>query len=171
MAAWVDIGATELGSSVRGKLNTLAGDVEISFRVVSAIAQIAEITYFTTGTIVYAVAERVFYKYNGAAWVQDNTLPTGTYTKVTEIDDGDSPYTLLGTDAVVIADTTAGDVTINLTALSGIAERKVEFKNIGTGTLTLDGNASEVIDSSLTLALSQWESAELVATSARWVIM
>ena len=169
--AWVNISNGDLGSSVREKLNKVGADMNISFRVVSAIAQVAsEINFFTTNTVVYSIAEKVFYKYNGAAWVRDDDLPTGIYEEVTEIDDGDSPYDL-GLAQNIIANTTGGDVTVNLTALSGLLGRRVRFKNIGTGTLTLDANASELIDAFLTLDLSQWESAKLFATSARWVIM
>jgi hypothetical protein len=44
------------------------------------------------------------------------------------------------------------------------------FKNINTGNVTVDGNASETIDGQLTQILPQYSSFELVAYNGNWFI-
>ena len=60
-------------------------------------------------------------------------------------------------------------VTINLPAVASNDGLELVFKLLGTGTATLDANASETIDGALTFALSlQNSSVTLTATSAGW---
>lgn len=60
-------------------------------------------------------------------------------------------------------------VTINLPAVASNNGLELVFKLLGTGTATLDANASETIDGALTFALSlQNSSVTLTATSAGW---
>ena len=62
-------------------------------------------------------------------------------------------------------------VTINLPAVASNDGLELVFKLLGTGTATLDGNASETIDGATTFALSlQNSSITLTATSAGWRI-
>jgi hypothetical protein len=62
-------------------------------------------------------------------------------------------------------------VTINLPAVASNDGLELVFKLLGTGTATLDANASETIDGALTFALSlQNSSVTLTATSAGWRI-
>jgi hypothetical protein len=65
----------------------------------------------------------------------------------------------------------ASAVTINLPAVASNDGLELVFKLLGTGTATLDGNASETIDGATTLALSsQNSSVNIVATSSGWRI-
>jgi hypothetical protein len=65
----------------------------------------------------------------------------------------------------------ASAVTINLPAIASNDGLELVFKLLGTGTATLDANASETIDGALTFALSlQNSSVTLTATSAGWRI-
>ena len=60
-------------------------------------------------------------------------------------------------------------VTINLPAVASNDGLELVFKLLGTGTATIDANASETIDGALTFALSlQNSSVTLTATSAGW---
>jgi len=77
MAGYVDIDDGDVASGIRTKMNNIGGDDTISIRMISAIAQAAaELGYFDTDTIVYAIAENAFYKYNGSIWVEYTSLPT-----------------------------------------------------------------------------------------------
>ena len=62
-------------------------------------------------------------------------------------------------------------VTINLPAVASNDGLELVFKLLGTGTATLDGNASETIDGATTFALSlQNSSVTITATSSGWRI-
>jgi len=62
-------------------------------------------------------------------------------------------------------------VTVNLPAVASCDGLEVVIKLLGTGTATIDANASETIDGALTFALSlQNSSVNLIATSAGWRI-
>jgi|GEM_PF-6798731 len=72
------------GSQSAQGLNGVGQDGEISIHSISAIANVtSELTYFITGSIVYSVAEKQYYKYNGTTWdiVTDISTSTNTYTK------------------------------------------------------------------------------------------
>ena len=74
---------------------------------------------------------------------------------VITITDVDSPYTLLSTDDVILADSTNGNITVNLPLLSSAFVKEYVVKKMATGnTVTLDPNGSETIDSSLTEVIS-----------------
>ena len=65
----------------------------------------------------------------------------------------------------------ASAVTVNLPAVASCDGLEVVIKLLGTGTATIDANASETIDGALTFALTlQNSSINLVATSAGWRI-
>ncbi len=61
----------------------------------------------------------------------------------TEIDDGDSPYTVLLTDHVIFADTDGGAITINLFA--GYDSAHVKVVNVGSSAndVTVDPDGTE----------------------------
>jgi hypothetical protein len=62
-------------------------------------------------------------------------------------------------------------VTVNLPAVASNDGLELVFKLLGTGTATLDGNASETIDGATTFALSlQNSSVTITATSSGWRI-
>jgi hypothetical protein len=68
---------------------------------------------------------------------------------------GDSPYAITDADQVVYVDSTAGSVTVDLPAAADSAGRVLVFKKLVAGnTLTIDGNASELVEGGATLALT-----------------
>lgn len=70
---------------------------------------------------------------------------------LSEIDNTDSPYTLLSTDEVILVDTSLGSVTIGLPALAGIPDGRVLLIKDSSGTssintIAVDPNGSETIE-------------------------
>ena len=65
---------------------------------------------------------------------------------------------------------TAGTLTATLPAVSGNEGKPIHIKNIGTGgfTVLIDGNASELIDGTLTLNIVDRESVKLVGYTGGW---
>lgn len=78
-----------------------------------------------------------------------------------------SPYTA-ATSNVILCNTSGGSITVNLPASSGKSGTYYYIKNTGTGTLTLDGNASEKIEGELTQTLLQYDCAYVVCDGANW---
>jgi hypothetical protein len=107
---------------------------------------------------------------DGTLYVRgDRPLPG--YTTVVEIDNTDSPYSP-DDEEVIIADSSAGNITISLPAIASNQSKVYSVKNIGTGTVTLDGNASETIDGATTLdIIIQYDAPKIVATSTEWSVI
>ncbi len=78
-------------------------------------------------------------------------------------------YTLTTADQSVIA--TSGTWTLTLYAASGNNGRYAYVKNSGTGTITIDANASETIDGQTTLLVPPGASALLRCDGSNWVIV
>jgi hypothetical protein len=83
------------------------------------------------------------------------TLVTGAYTA--ELD-----------DSVILCN---GTFTVTLPTVSGIPGKPYWIKNIGTGTITADGDGSELIEGSLTIDILASESRTLVGYSTAWYII
>jgi len=65
-----------------------------------------------------------------------------------------------------------GTFTVTLYAASGNSGKAITVKNIGTGTITLDGNASETIDGAVTVTIPvQYGSLTLVCDGSNWHII
>jgi len=83
--------------------------------------------------------------------------------------------TLATTDWMLTADATGGAITVNLPAVSGIADGYtflVVRLNSGANAVTLDGNGSETINGATTFALSsQYAYAWVVKVSTGWIII
>jgi hypothetical protein len=62
-----------------------------------------------------------------------------------------------------------GTFTIFLPAVAGRTGRTLTVKNIGAGTLTLDGNSTELIEAAQTLAVVAGDTVELECTGTKWV--
>lgn len=62
-------------------------------------------------------------------------------------------------------------MTVNLPAVASNAGREYIIKNKGAGVVTVDANASELIDSATTQTLNQWQSTHLVCDGTIWVIV
>ncbi len=94
--------------------------------------------------------------------------------RVTEIDDTDSPYTVIDAEDVILADATAGAITINLPPLSNSLGRAMWMKNIGSGAnaVTLDGDGADQIEGSLTYVLSAAdEGVMIIGAAASWFVV
>lgn len=92
------------------------------------------------------------------------------YGDMVEIDNTDSPYTA-AKEEYIIADTTAGDVIVNLGEIANKRGKLYTVKNIGTGILTLQAGTS-TIDGSNTLEVSnQYDAPKVIATSVEWSVV
>lgn len=82
---------------------------------------------------------------------------------VTEIDNTDSPYTVVDGDELIRADATSGAITIALPAAASNVGRVlwVEAVNV-SNTITLDGNGAETINGSAT---------KTIGTAGRLVVL
>jgi hypothetical protein len=93
---------------------------------------------------------------------------------VTEIDNGDSPYTQLADDWLVLCDCTAGDITVNLLTASGVEGREITFKKVDSSTnkVVIDPDGTETVegetDGNITLEGESWT---LVSDGANWRIV
>ena len=77
-------------------------------------------------------------------------------------------YVATISDDVIIAN---GTFIITLPLVAN-ADRVVRIKStVGGGTITVDGNGSETIDGSLTVALTAGNAATLSPSSSEWVIL
>lgn len=102
----------------------------------------------------------------------NSTATLSWATTHTDIDNGDSPYTILSSDTIVMADTTAGNITINLLAFASAPDRPVWIKNTGAGEVTIDGNGAETIDGAATLVLAApYESVILFPATSEWAVL
>ncbi len=80
-----------------------------------------------------------------------------------------STYTVTTADGAHVAILCNGTFTVTLYPCSGYSGRTVHIKNIGTGVITIDGNASETIDGALTATLSdQYDEISLVTNGSNW---
>ena len=85
-------------------------------------------------------------------------------------DTGAGPTTLTGAYDVIVKNQGSAN-TINLPAATGTG-RKFTIKNIGAGTITLDGNGAETIDGNATIPIIQWDSVTVQDyKSGLWVIL
>jgi len=80
--------------------------------------------------------------------------------------------TLTTADRGKVINVTSGTITITLpAAASAGAGFCVIVRNSGTGTVTLDGNLTETIDGSETVALKQYDQAVLVCDGTGWITL
>jgi len=107
------------------------------------------------------------------------TLTTPTVNGVTTAQvvkvNTDSPYTITATDYLVRVNATSGAVVLNLPTASGIAGRQYRIKRIdvlsSTNLVTIDGNGSETIDSSLTYVLYPAEWILIESDGTNWEVI
>jgi hypothetical protein len=78
----------------------------------------------------------------------------------------------LQANAIVFADATAGNITINLPAAQRGFDIIVKKTDVSGNTVTLDGSGSEEIDGSTTYPLStQYDSVRVLGTGSEWFII
>lgn len=93
--------------------------------------------------------------------------PLNTFSLVTKT----TTYTALVSDYFIKGDTTGGAFVITLFTAVGNAGKELVIKNLGTSNLTIDGNASETLDGSLTKVLTnKYASLNFVSDGANWQI-
>lgn len=78
-------------------------------------------------------------------------------------------YTLTGADQVV--EVTSGTFTLTLPAAASWTGRVYTISNTGSGVVTLDGNAAELVGGAATLALSGRGTVRIVCTGTAWVVL
>jgi hypothetical protein len=78
-------------------------------------------------------------------------------------------YTIGATDSVVLCN---GTFTVTLPTAVGRTGKTYEIKNIGTGTVTVDGNGSQTIDGALTFVLdAQYEAITIISDGSNWWVI
>lgn len=79
-----------------------------------------------------------------------------------------SAYTITSDDDVILCD---GTFTVTLPTAVGISGTSFYVKNIGTGSITLDGDGSETIDGSTTILIPSLASRHVVSDGTQWWII
>ena len=83
-------------------------------------------------------------------------------------------YTMTLNDTVILVDATGGNKTITLKPVDQCKHKRLVIKKIDTSgnTVTIDGNASEVIDDATTYVISTaYTSIDLVSDGTKWWIV
>lgn len=94
-------------------------------------------------------------------------LPPNTFSLVNKT----TTYTALVSDYFIKGDTTGGAFTITLFTAVGNSGKELIIKNLGTGNLTIDGNASETLDGSLTKILTnKYAALNIISDGSNWNI-
>ena len=100
------------------------------------------------------------------------TLSWATATSGPSVLSKSANYTVQTTDGAEVLVLCTNTITITLYAASGNSGKVVHVKNNGTGTITIDANASELIDGSLTKTISaQYTNFSLVCDGTGWAII
>ena len=89
-----------------------------------------------------------------------SSLTTG-YTAKT------ATYTVLPADNII--NCTANTFTVTLPTAVGITGKRYTVKNVGAGTITVDGDGSETIDGAADVTLAQWAKTTVVSDGANWI--
>jgi hypothetical protein len=133
----------------------------------------------TTGDLCYRDASGNFYSLpvgsNGQVLKVASGLPAwGTTNGTLNTSTKTSSYTISGSDTVIFADATGGNVTITIPAASGLAGYRFYIKRVdGTSnTVTVSRSGSDTIDgmSSFTLDM-QYTAFAVVSNGSAWYIL
>lgn len=105
----------------------------------------------------------------------DSSVSATQDIAITSITNADTPYTVLSTDYLILANTSGGAITVNLPTAVGITGKQYIIKYTDSGfanALTVDGNGSETIDGSTTTTLNtQGETLKIVSDGSNWEIV
>ncbi len=136
-----------------------------NYTEIQAQAQAANVTYTlpaadgTSGQLLST---------NGSGSLSWASAPGGTPTVLSK----SANYTVSTGDGSILLILCTNTITITLYAASGNSGKVINVKNNGTGTITVDANASETIDGALTQTLSaQYVNLTLVCTGTGWAIL
>lgn len=91
---------------------------------------------------------------------------------ITEIDDTDSPYTVLDTDQYLIVDASAGAVTVALPAAASFVNRSlvVVAKSVAGGNVTINPDGAETVNGASTKVLSAaYAQSRLTCDGSEWL--
>jgi len=87
---------------------------------------------------------------------------------------GDSPYTIVEGDDIILCDCTSGAITINLLTAVGRTGKRIDIKKIDSSAyaVTIDANGTETIDGALTqTCYGQYDSYTLISDGTNWSII
>jgi len=110
-----------------------------------------------------------------AFWAQTGVskfagLGLGITTKVF----GDSPYTVLASDCTILADATAGAITVNLPAAANNTGRVITVKKIDSSAneVTIDPNGAETLDGATTQSIGvQYTAYTMQCDGSNWFLI
>ncbi|MHC4617378.1 MAG: hypothetical protein ACYTEQ_06450 [Planctomycetota bacterium] len=85
-----------------------------------------------------------------------------------EIDDGDSPYSVVATDSIILCDTSGGAIQVDLPAVADAGDRAIYVRNTSTGNVTINADDVELIDAAQTLVLGAGGKTRITPSSTQW---
>lgn len=82
-------------------------------------------------------------------------------------------YTATASDDVILCDASGGAFSVTLPAVASSAGKVFTIKNVGaSGTVTIDGNASETIDGATTVAMAtQYNFRTIICDGTEWHVI
>lgn len=151
---------------------TSAIQTQLNAKLPTTITTTGDIIYSSSGTtasrLAIGTAGQVLQVSGGLpAWGTNTASPIAVQTKTTT-------YTALTTDDTILADTSVGAFTITLYAAASNSGRRLTIKKTtaDVNAVTIDGNALETIDGSLTVLLyHRYQSIELECDGSNWHIL
>lgn len=124
------------------------------------------------GRTVYVEDEDIEYKYDGTNWVIKT--PGTTVAQILTWVNKTASFTPSSSEAACYSiDGTSGNVLVSMPAAASNAGVTWVFKRVdeSANAVTLDPNASELIDSFTTLELNAWESLTLSSNGTKWLLI
>lgn len=94
--------------------------------------------------------------------------PNPPYFKTKNVTFVTTTYSVAATDCLISCN---GTFTVTLYAAADNAGSLIYIKNTGSGTITIDGNASETIDGELTQQLFENEAVALFCNGTSWSVV
>lgn len=168
---------------------TITGSTNITTAAGFNFASFGQPTYTAVSAVAITIGSTVYIKnapaVTGSAtlttplalWVDDGNVRFDGNLSVAGTISGPSPYTAYSsgpqtlTTSQRVIESTSGTFTVNLPTAVGITGTRFEFKQSGTGVLTIDANSSETIDGQLTWILnSQYSSVTVISNGANWLV-
>jgi hypothetical protein len=120
-------------------------------------------------TQIYVIPPRTDDKGEEQRWRETLALRVNTNSVYVDVYSSASAvtgtYTILASDFFVKC---TGTFTVTLPTAVGLSGRHYHVKNVGTGTVTVDANGTETIDSALTLVLAPMDSGHVISDNVEW---